>query len=42
MTKTDQLVDKLVRFRQLSFIQIAQRTMVTLFPIALIGLLLGW
>lgn len=41
MTKTDQLVDKLVRFRQLSFIQIVQRTMITLFPIALIGCIAG-
>lgn len=41
MTKIDQLVDKLVSFRQLSFIQIVQRTMVTLFPIALIGCIAG-
>ncbi|WP_283583694.1 PTS transporter subunit EIIC [Limosilactobacillus difficilis] len=31
------LVKRLVRFRQLPFIQVLQRTMLTLFPVALIG-----
>lgn len=41
MTRTDHLIDKLVSFRQLSFIQIVQRTMLTLFPIVLIGSIAG-
>lgn len=41
MANMDRVVDKLVYFRQLSFIQIVQRTMVTLFPIALIGCIAG-
>lgn len=41
MANSEKIVDALVRFRQLSFIQIIQRTMVTLFPVALIGSFAG-
>lgn len=41
MTNNGRLINALVHFRQLSFIQIIQRTMVTLFPIALIGSVTG-
>lgn len=41
MTNTDQVVDKLVCLRRLSFVQIIQRTMITLFPIVLIGCIAG-
>ncbi|MGM9891869.1 PTS transporter subunit EIIC [Limosilactobacillus sp.] len=37
MINSDTLIDRLVHFRQLSFIRIIQRTMLTLFPIILIG-----
>lgn len=41
MANNKKVVDRLVRFRQLSFIQIMQRTMVTLFPVVLIGSFAG-
>lgn len=41
MTITNTLIDKLTHYRQLGFIQVVQRTMLTLFPIALIGSVAG-
>lgn len=37
MASSQKLIAKMVKFRQYSFIQILQQTMITLFPIALIG-----